>query len=162
MGELSRMTQFKDKSNKLVAHNGTEYIPVGLFAYPILMAADILLYDVNYVIVGADQKQHVELTRDIASRMNSRYGNMFTIPQPLIPKQGARIMDLVSPQQKMSKSSINKNGTIFLLDSPEIASKKIMGAKTDSLDQVKYDSTKQPGISNLMVIYSCITNKTIE
>jgi tryptophanyl-tRNA synthetase len=162
MGELTRMTQFKDKSVKVTASNGTEFIPTGIFLYPILMVADILLYDANYVIVGSDQKQHVELTRDLAERMNKRYGQIFTVPEPVIPEHGARIMDLINPTIKMSKSNANENGTIFLLDPPEKAVKKIMGAKTDSLNKVRFNPNEQPGVSNLVIIYSCFSNKSIE
>lgn len=161
-GELSRMTQFKDKSAKFKLANGTQTIPCGLFLYPVLMAADILLYKAEYVVVGADQKQHVELCRDIAERFNKKYGETFTICEPMIVKTGGRIMDLLNPTIKMSKSNTNENGTVFLLDQPEIAAKKIMGAKTDSLNIVKYDVENQPAISNLLTIYSSLTNKSIE
>jgi tryptophanyl-tRNA synthetase len=163
MGELNRMTQFKDKSIKVNLANGTEYIPTGLFMYPVLMAADILMYDVDFVVVGQDQKQHVELTRDISLSMNKKYGvKLFKEVEPLIPKQGAKIMDLVNPVIKMSKSNQNVNGTIFLDDEPNIAIKKIMSAKTDSLNKVHFDLENQPGISNLMMIYSCLTNITLD
>jgi tryptophanyl-tRNA synthetase len=163
MGELNRMTQFKDKSIKVNLANGTEFIPTGLFMYPILMASDILLYDVDFVVVGQDQKQHVELTRDIAIRMNKKYNaNLFKETEPLIPKHGAKIMDLVNPTIKMSKSNQNENGTIFLDDDPKIASKKIMAAKTDSLNKVHFDFVNQPGISNLMMIYSCLSDVTLD
>jgi tryptophanyl-tRNA synthetase len=161
MGELSRMTQFKDKSAKVTLANGTETIPTGLFMYPVLMAADILLYDADYVVVGVDQKQHVELTRDLAIKMNKKYGDIFKICEPLIPKTGAKIMDLLNPTIKMSKSNTNENGTIFLLDSSEVATKKIMGSKTDSLNKVNFDEKNQPGISNLLIIYSCLSNEKI-
>jgi tryptophanyl-tRNA synthetase len=162
MGELSRMTQFKDKSAKLTLSNKTTTIPASLFMYPVLMAADILLYDPNYVLVGADQKQHLELTRDIALRMNNKYGNLFQVPEPMIPKSGAKIMDLINPTIKMSKSNTNENGTIFLLDSPTEAESKIMSAKTDSLNKISYDEKNQPGISNLLTIYSCLSNQKID
>jgi tryptophanyl-tRNA synthetase len=162
MGELYKMTQFKDKTAKVIANNGTEYIPTGLFTYPILMAADILLYNPRYVPVGIDQKQHVELARNIAERFNNKFGKTFKVPEALISEVGAKIMDLVNPEIKMSKSSENGKGTIFLLDAIDDAKKKIMSAKTDSLGKVKYDVKNQPGISNLIVIYSCITKKSIK
>jgi tryptophanyl-tRNA synthetase len=162
MGELNRMTQFKDKSTKLTLSNKTTTIPTGLFMYPTLMAADILLYDADYVLVGADQKQHLELTRDIALRMNSKYGELFNVPEPLIPKTGAKIMDLINPTIKMSKSNVNERGTIFLLDSPQAAAQKIMAAKTDSLNKINYDEQNQPGVSNLLTIYSCLNNQPIK
>ena len=155
-GELSRMTQFKDKSSKHA--NFT----TGLFTYPVLMASDILLYDIDYVPVGIDQKQHVELTRDLAIRFNKKYGDTFKVPEPLITKSGTKIMDLVNPSVKMSKSSENKKGVIFLLDEIEVARKKIMSATTDSEMSVKYDMDNKPGISNLINIYVSLTNKSIE
>ena len=158
IGELNRMTQFKDKSKKFTNANGTDTIPAGLFTYPVLMAADILLYDPEFVPVGSDQKQHMELTQNLAMRMNKKYGEMFTIPKPYIPKVGARIMDLQDPKIKMSKSTANQKGVIYLLDEPEVARKKIMSAKTDSLNQVKFDVKNQPGVSNLIGIYSALTN----
>lgn len=161
IGELNRMTQFKDKSKKFTNANGTDTIPAGLFTYPVLMAADILLYDPEFVPVGSDQKQHMELTQNIAMRMNKKYGEMFTIPKPYIPKVGARIMDLQDPNIKMSKSAANQNGVIYLLDEPEVARKKIMSAKTDSLNQVKFDVKNQPGVSNLIGIYNALTNLPI-
>ena len=156
MGEASRMTQFKDKSSKF------KNIPVGLFTYPILMASDILLYDADYVPVGIDQKQHVELARDIAIRFNNRYGEIFKIPEPMIPATGAKIMDLQNPTKKMSKSSENTKGTIFLLDDEATIRKKIMSAVTDSDNKIIYDEINKPGISNLLTIYSCIKNTSIE
>ena len=161
IGELNRMTQFKDKSKKFTNANGTDTIPAGLFTYPVLMAADILLYDPEFVPVGSDQKQHMELTQNIAMRMNKKYGEIFTIPKPYIPKVGARIMDLQDPSIKMSKSTANQKGVIYLLDEPEVARKKIMSAKTDSLNQVKFDVKNQPGVSNLIGIYSALTNLPI-
>ena len=158
IGELNRMTQFKDKSKKFTNANGTDTIPAGLFTYPVLMAADILLYDPEFVPVGSDQKQHMELTQNLAMRMNKKYGEIFIIPKPYIPKVGARIMDLQNPNIKMSKSTANQNGVIYLLDEPEVARKKIMSAKTDSLNQVKFDVKNQPGVSNLIGIYSALTN----
>lgn len=153
MGELNRMTQFKDKMAK-----GEKNLSGGLYTYPALMAADILLYDAAYVPVGDDQKQHVELTRDIAERMNNRYGDLFTVPEPLIAKVGARIMSLNVPSKKMSKSENNEKGCIYLLDDLKKARKKIMSAVTDSLANVHYDPENQPGISNLMQILSSLSN----
>ena len=155
-GEASRMTQFKDKSSK------GENVSVGLFTYPILMAADILLYDADYVPVGIDQKQHVELTRDIAIRFNNKYGETFKVPEPLIPQIGAKIMDLQEPTKKMSKSDGDTKGTILLLDPEDVVRKKIMSAVTDSVGVVKYDPDNQPGISNLLTIYSALTNLSIK
>ena len=153
MGELNRMTQFKDKQAK-----GEKNLSGGLYTYPALMAADILLYDPSYVPVGEDQKQHVELTRDIAQRMNNRYGDLFTIPEPLVGKVGARIMSLTDPSKKMSKSDGINKGCIYLLDDLKAARKKVMGAVTDNLAHVHYDPENQPGISNLMQIYSSLNN----
>lgn len=157
MGELSRMTQFKDKSQK-----AGENIGVGLFAYPVLMAADILLYQTNLVPVGADQKQHLELARDIALRFNNIYGEVFAIPEPYIPpaNAGARIMSLQDPTKKMSKSDENENSTIGLLDDPDVLVKKIKRAVTDSGSEIKYTDDK-PGLANLLTIYSALTGKTI-
>jgi tryptophanyl-tRNA synthetase len=162
MGILNKMTQFKDKTAKVVLANGTSMIPTGLFMYPVLMAADIMLYDADYVAVGIDQKQHVELTRDLAEKMNKKYGQLFKVSEPLIPEHGAKIMDLLNPTIKMSKSNANENGTIFLLDSIASITKKIMGAKTDSLNKVNFDIVNQPGISNLLNIYSCLSGESIE
>lgn len=155
-GELSRMTQFKDKYSK------GENVTVGLFTYPILMAADILLYDADVIPVGLDQKQHVELARNIAERFNSKYGETFTIPVPLIPKVGEKIKDLQDPTKKMSKSSDNYKGTILLLDSEEDIRKKIASAVTDSDNKIYYDEVNKPGISNLITIYSIFKGITIE
>ena len=156
MGEASRMTQFKDKSKK------QQNVAVGLFTYPILMAADILLYDADFVPVGVDQKQHVELARDIATRFNNKYGETFNIPEPLIPKVGAKIMNLQDPTRKMSKSDTDSKGIIFLLDSEEVIRKKIMSAVTDSDNKVYYDTENKPGISNLLTIYSALSNMEIK
>lgn len=158
MGELSRMTQYKDKKSK-IADN--EAIPTGIYIYPTLMAADILLYDADYVPVGIDQKQHVELTRDLAMRFNSRYSETFKVPEPLISKVGAKINSLSNPLKKMSKSESDK-GTIYLLEDLAITRKKIMSAMTDSGNEIAYDPTNKPGISNLITIMSALTNKTIE
>jgi tryptophanyl-tRNA synthetase len=161
MGELSRMTQYKDKTAKLTQQNKTVKLPTGLFMYPVLMAADIALYNSDIVIVGADQKQHVEFARELIERFNKKYKPVFTVPEPVIAKTGARIMDLLNPEIKMSKSNTNVNGTIFLLDEPAIAASKIMKAKTDSLNIIKYDQVKQPGVSNLITIYHCLTDMPV-
>lgn len=161
IGELNRMTQFKDKSVNLTQANKTTSIPVGLFMYPVLMAADVLLYDSDYVVVGMDQKQHLELTNDIALRMNKKYANLFKLPKPMIDKNTSKIMDLKNPAIKMSKSNADQNGTIFLLDSMESVSKKISSAKTDSLNIVKFDPVNQPGISNLLTIFSALSDCSI-
>lgn len=155
-GELSRMTQFKDKSSK------SENFGAGLFTYPVLMAADILAYDIDYVPVGIDQKQHVELARDIAIRFNKKYGDTFKVPDVKISKSGTKIMDLVNPEKKMSKSSDNPKSVIRILDSEEDIRKKIMSATTDSDCIVKYDVENKPGISNLINIVVSLTNKTVE
>lgn len=155
-GELSRMHQFKEKSKK------NENFTSGLFTYPVLMASDILLYDVDYVPVGIDQKQHVELARDIAIRMNNKYGEMFKVPEPVIKETGTKIMDLVDPTKKMSKSAENPKGVIYLLDDEAVIRKKIMSATTDSVGSINYDIENQPGISNLLTIYAALTNLTIE
>lgn len=156
MGEASRMTQYKDKSSK------GENVTVGLFTYPILMAADILLYDADLVPVGVDQKQHVELARNIAERFNKTYGETFTVPEPLIPEVGAKIMDLQDPTKKMSKSDETYKGVILLLDDEKTIRKKIMSAVTDSDSKVYYDRENKPGISNLLTIYSSLSGKTIK
>lgn len=156
-GELSRMTQFKAKS---AAH--AENINAGLFTYPCLMAADILLYQPDYVPVGEDQKQHVELTRDIANRFNGIYGDVFKIPQPFIPKVGARVMSLTSPENKMSKSDKDPNGCVYLMERPEDIARKFKRAVTDSETCVRFDPEHKPGVSNLMQIYAAATGKTYE
>ncbi|MGL4948396.1 MAG: tryptophan--tRNA ligase [Mycoplasma sp.] len=162
IGELSRMTQFKDKSNTSKSANGTEFIPTGLLTYPALMAADILLYDANVVMVGQDQKQHIELTRNLATRINNLYKKEnFIVPEFYASKVSAKIMDLQDPTKKMSKSSANHKGVIFLSDPIEVTSKKIMTALTDNLNSVKFDVDNQPGISNLIAIYACLTKKEI-
>ena len=155
-GELSRMTQFKDKSAK-----HADNINAGLFTYPCLMAADILLYQADYVPVGADQKQHLELSRDIAQRFNGQYGNVFKVPDGYSPKHGARVMSLQDPTRKMSKSDENVNGCVHLLDSPEVIMKKFKRAVTDSEACVKYGENK-PGVNNLMAIYGAVTGLTNE
>ena len=156
MGEASRMTQYKDKSKKFTN------VPVGLFTYPILMAADILLYDADYVPTGIDQKQHVELAKDLATRFNNKYGEKFKVPEPMIPSMGAKIMDLQEPTKKMSKSTENPKGNIYLLDDESTIRKKIMSAVTDSDGFVKYDPENKPGISNLITIYSTLKGISIE
>jgi len=156
-GELSRMTQFKDKSSK-----NAENINAGLFTYPALQAADILLYQADLVPVGADQKQHIELTRDIAVRFNGIYGDVFKIPEPYIPKIGARIMDLQTPTNKMSKSEIADGGCVLILDKPEDIMRAFKRAVTDSETEVRFDAVGKPGISNLISIYSTCVSKTFE
>jgi tryptophanyl-tRNA synthetase len=158
MGELERMTQFKDKSQK----GGTERAGLGLFAYPVLMAADILLYDTSAVPVGEDQMQHLELARVLARRFNQQFGETFVIPQALIQKYGSRVMDLQNPDKKMSKSEDAKSGTIMLDDEPDAIRKKIMRAVTDSAGEVSYDFDKKPAVSNLLDIYHQLSGKTIK
>lgn len=157
MGELSRMTQYKDKSK-----NQGENIKVGLFDYPVLMAADILLYQADLVPVGDDQKQHLELTRDIANRFNTTYSPTFKVPDGYYGENGARIMSLQDPNKKMSKSDINKNGFILMKDNKDIIMSKLKRAVTDSDMNIIYDKENKPGVSNLLEIYSCATNKTID
>ena len=156
MGELSRMTQFKEKSAK-----HADNINAGLFTYPVLMAADILLYQTDFVPVGKDQKQHLEITRDIAERFNSIYGDVFTIPEPYIGKAGAKIMSLQDPSKKMSKSDENINGSIYLMDDPDTIARKCKRAVTDSGSEVRY-SEQKPGVSNLLEIYSGCLGKSME
>ena len=156
MGELNRMTQFKDKAAK-----HADNINAGLYTYPVLMAADILLYQADVVPVGVDQKQHLEITRDIAERFNNIYGDVFTIPEAYIGKKGAKIMSLQEPGKKMSKSDTNANATILLLDDTDTIIRKFKRAVTDSESEVRYAEEK-PGISNLMDIYSAVTGKTYE
>ena len=153
MGELSRMTQFKDKTTKM----NDSAIGLGIFAYPVLMACDIILYDANIVPVGEDQVQHVELTRDLAQRFNNKYGDSFVVPEPLIAKIGARIMSLQDPSKKMSKSDDTNKGCIYLLDDIEVARKKIMSAVTDSIGKVQLDKENQPGLYNLIEIASSLS-----
>lgn len=155
-GELSRMTQFKDKSKKNA--NFTS----GLLTYPVLMTADILSMNADYVPVGIDQKQHVELARDIAIRFNNKYGELFKVPEPIIKSSGTKIMDLQTPDKKMSKSSENQKGVIRLLDDLNLVRKKIMSATTDSEMKVLFDPENKPGISNLINIYSSLTDKSIK
>lgn len=165
VGEMGRMTQFKDKSAKL----NEDRISVGLYHYPVLMAADMLLYDAQYVPVGDDQTQHLEFTRDIAERLNNQFGDLFTVPAA-VPKQheffgkdqGLRIKDLVDPTKKMSKSDETGRGVIFLSDSPEAATKKIMSATTDSYGEIRYDLKERAGISNLLQILSLLSSRDLK
>ena len=156
-GELSRMTQFKEKSAK-----NADNINGGLFTYPALMAADILLYQPHFIPVGEDQKQHVELTRDVAQRFNNIYGDVFRVPEPYIPKVGARIMSLTNPTSKMSKSDKDPGGSIYLMEKPEDIQRKFKRAITDCEGCVRYDVKEKPGVSNLMQIYSACTGKSFE
>lgn len=155
-GELSRMTQFKDKASR------HEVVTAGLFTYPALMAADILLYQADLVPVGEDQKQHLELTRDVAERFNSRFGETFVIPEPMIPKVGGRIMSLEDPSKKMSKSDASEGAYISMLDDPDVIRRKIMRAVTDSEREVRYDPERKPAISNLLTIFSLFSGRSIE
>ncbi len=156
LGELSRMTQFKEKSER-----HADNINAGLYTYPVLMAADILLFETDLVPVGADQKQHLEITRDIAQRFNNIYGDVFVVPEPYIPKAGARVMSLADPASKMSKSDVNENAYVSLLDPPEAIQRKFRRAVTDSDGKVRYSDDK-PGVSNLMSILSAVTGQTFE
>lgn len=157
MGELSRMTQFKEKSHG----KNNEAISCGLFTYPVLMASDIIMYDADVVPVGIDQKQHVELARNIAIRFNNKYGKTFKVPEPIISESGAKIYDLQNPTKKMSKTDDNTKGCIMLLDDLNITRKKIMSAVTDSDNLVKYDKENKPGISNLLTIYATLNDISI-
>lgn len=157
VGELERMTQYKDKAAKR-----GDSIPAGLLAYPPLMAADILLYQTNLVPVGDDQKQHMEITRDLAQRFNRLYGEVFTIPDILLGQDGTRVMSLQEPTKKMSKSDENWTATVYLLDAPKDIEKKIKRAQTDSDNAVRYDVQAKPGISNLMDIFAAVTDKSHE
>ena len=156
-GEASRMTQFKDKSQK----SGTDRTVVGLFTYPMLQAADILLYQANKVPVGEDQRQHIELTRDLAQRFNSKYGEIFTVPEAHIMKASAKINDLQDPTAKMSKSAASNAGVIDILDSADVNVKKIKSAVTDTGKEVKFDEKEKPGISNLLAIHSSLSGRSI-
>ena len=156
-GELSRMTQFKDKSQK-----HADNINAGLFTYPVLMAADILLYQTNVVPIGHDQKQHLELARDIVDRFNQLYPDTFTMPEPIIAKSGAKIMSLAEPTQKMSKSDENENAVVRILDAPDAIMRKFKRAVTDSDSEIRFDPENKPGVSNLLTIYSCFSGKSIE
>lgn len=162
-GEMSRMTQFKEKSN------GNDSVSVGLFNYPVLMASDILLYNAKWVPVGEDQFQHLEITRDIAERINNKFGNIFTVPESTGKQSqfmnrgaGLRIRSLTEPTKKMSKSSMDEKSKILLIDNPEVAYKKIMSATTDGIGAINYDWQNQPGITNLMTILSMLTNQDLE
>ena len=160
VGEMERMTQYKSKARKEESKEG--FIPLGLMTYPPLMAADILLYQANLVPVGDDQRQHIEITRDLAQRFNSRYGEVFTLPEMWAPKGGARVMSLQDPTSKMSKSDDNEMATIHMLDAPDVIVRKIKRAVTDSVGHVHYDKDEQPGVSNLMSIHAAVSGKTFE
>jgi tryptophanyl-tRNA synthetase len=157
-GQASRMTQFKDKSQK----EGSDATTVGLFTYPVLMAADVLLYDTDLVPVGEDQRQHLELARDVAQRFNSRFPDTFVIPEPMIPKATAKIYDLQDPTAKMSKSASSDAGLITLLDDPNVTAKKIRSAVTDSEREIRYDLEAKPGVSNLLTIQSAVTGTDVD
>lgn len=156
-GEAGRMTQFKDKSSRY----GAESTTVGLFTYPVLMAADILLYGTHLVPVGDDQRQHLELTRDLAGRFNSRFGDTFVVPEAMIPKESARIYDLQDPTAKMSKSAASPNGLVNLMDDPKVIAKRIKSAVTDTEREVRYDPKAKPGIANLLDIYATVSGRSI-
>jgi tryptophanyl-tRNA synthetase len=156
-GQAGRMTQFKDKSQR----GGAESTTVGLFTYPVLMAADILLYSADQVPVGEDQRQHLELTRDLAQRFNSRFGQVFTVPEPYIVKETAKIYDLADPTSKMSKSSSSVAGVIDLLDDPKVTAKKIRSAVTDNEREIRYDPENKPGVSSLLSIHSALSGRSI-
>ncbi len=156
-GEASRMTQFKDKSQK----GGLDRVTIGLFTYPVLMAADILIYQSDEVPVGEDQRQHIELTRNLAQRFNSRYGQTFKIPKPYIVKETAKILDLQEPTAKMSKSASSPAGIIEMLDDPKLSVKKVKSAVTDTGREIVFDEVNKPGISNLLTIYSALSGRTI-
>ncbi len=157
-GEASRMTQFKDKSSK----QGADAASVGLFTYPILMAADILAYQANVVPVGEDQRQHLELTRDLALRFNSRFGDTFTVPEGYILKETAKIFDLQNPTAKMSKSAETEAGLLKILDDPAVTAKKVMRAVTDADGDIRFDRESKPGVANLLTIYSVLAGRTVD
>ena len=157
IGELERMTQYKDKAQRQTAG-----VSAALFTYPVLMAGDILLYDAAHVPVGEDQLQHLELTRDIAMRMNNRYGNVFTVPKPLLPEIGERIMSLSDPHKKMSKSDDNVKSKVLLLDEEKVIRKRILSAVTDSEPTIRFDKEEKPGISNLLTIFSALSERPIK
>lgn len=157
-GEAARMTQFKDKA----ARQGADNASVGLFTYPVLMAADILLYQADVVPVGEDQRQHLELTRNLAQRFNSRFGDTFVVPEPKILKETAKIYDLQEPGNKMSKSAATDKGIIWLLDDPKKTAKKIKSAVTDAGTEISYDRENKPGVSNLLSIYSAVTGRDVD
>ncbi|MFP5306529.1 MAG: tryptophan--tRNA ligase, partial [Gammaproteobacteria bacterium] len=156
-GEAGRMTQFKDKT----ARQGADRATVGLFTYPVLQAADILLYDAHHVPVGEDQRQHLELTRDLAQRFNSRFGETFVVPEPFIVKETAKIADLQDPTSKMSKSASSPNGVLDLLDEPKRNAKRIRSAVTDTETEVRYDPERKPGVSNLLTIYAALSGRPV-
>ncbi|MFP5336246.1 MAG: tryptophan--tRNA ligase [Actinomycetes bacterium] len=156
-GEAGRMTQFKDKT----ARQGADRATVGLFTYPVLQAADILLYDAHHVPVGEDQRQHLELTRDLAQRFNSRFGATFVVPEPFIVKETAKIADLQDPTSKMSKSASSPNGVLDLLDEPKRNAKRIRSAVTDTETDVRYDPERKPGVSNLLTIYAALSGRPV-
>ena len=160
VGEMERMTQYKSKAQKQEKKNG--FIPLGLLTYPPLMAADILLYQATFVPVGDDQRQHMEITRDLAERFNRKYGEVFTLPEMWAPEGGARVMSLQEPTKKMSKSDDNEWATIHMLDEPDVITKKIKRAVTDSIGHVHYDKENQPGVSNLMSIHSAFSGRNFE
>jgi tryptophanyl-tRNA synthetase len=157
-GQASRMTQFKDKSQK----QGADATTVGLFTYPVLMAADVLLYDTDLVPVGEDQRQHLELARDVAQRFNSRFADTFVVPEPMIPKATAKIYDLQDPSAKMSKSAATDAGLISLLDAPKVTAKKIRSAVTDSEREIRFDPEAKPGVSNLLTIQAAVTGTDVD
>jgi tryptophanyl-tRNA synthetase len=161
MGELRRMTQFKDKSAKEGA-GGTESVSVGLFDYPVLMAADILAYDTNRVPVGDDQRQHLELARDVAIRFNHRFGPTVVVPEAAIPPTAARVMDLQEPTTKMSTSAVSQEGVLRLLDDPKVIEKRVKRAVTDSDSDIRYDPEAKPGVSNLLQILAAVTDRDVE
>jgi len=156
MGEMNRMTQFKDKTAKGQNSN------VGLFTYPVLMAADILMYDAAYVPVGEDQRQHLEVTRDLAERMNTRFGDVLTVPEPYIVKGSAKIMDLQDPTSKMSKTTSSEKGILEMMEDPERLAKKLRSAVTDTEAEVRYDPEAKPGVSNLLVIHSVLSGTPVQ
>jgi tryptophanyl-tRNA synthetase len=157
-GEASRMTQFKDKSAK----QGAEAASVGLFTYPVLMAADILAYQANVVPVGEDQRQHLELTRDLATRFNSRFGDTFTLPEGHILKETAKIFDLQNPDAKMSKSAETEAGLLKIMDEPAVTAKKVMRAVTDADGEIRFDRAEKPGVSNLLTIFSVLSGRSVD
>ncbi|MGV9802347.1 tryptophan--tRNA ligase [Mycobacterium sp. NPDC003449] len=157
-GQASRMTQFKDKSQK----QGADATTVGLFTYPVLMAADVLLYDTHLVPVGEDQRQHLELARDVAQRINARFPDTFVVPEPMIPKATAKIFDLQDPTAKMSKSAVSDAGLISLLDDPKATAKKIRSAVTDSEREIRFDPAAKPGVSNLLTIQAAVTGTDVD
>jgi tryptophanyl-tRNA synthetase len=159
-GELRRMTQFKEKAAK--GGEGTESVSIGLFDYPVLMVSDILLYDTEEVPVGDDQRQHVELARDVAIRFNHRFGETFVVPKATFPEVSARVMDLQHPERKMSKSDVSPQGTVLLLDDPKVIAKKFKSAVTDSGSEVRHDRAEKPGVSNLIEIYGAVTGQSID